>query len=65
MQDIIKEYGPALITVIAILSLATIIGLLFKGNDGGYVGESMRALLDGFIDEVQTNAGLVAIGTNP
>lgn len=62
MQDIIKEYGPALITVIAVLSLATIIGLMFKGTDGGYVGETLRALLDNFVSQVQTNAGLDIMG---
>lgn len=48
MQDILKEYGPAIITVIAIVALIGLISFLI-GNDGSsVVGKAFSDLITNF-----------------
>jgi len=50
MQDILKEYGPALITVIAILALIALVVFLIGSDTGSVVGEAFSNLIKGFFD---------------
>ncbi|RRF96482.1 MAG: hypothetical protein DUD27_03855, partial [Lachnospiraceae bacterium] len=48
--DILKEYGPALITVIAILALIALVVFLIGSDTGSVVGEAFSNLIKGFFD---------------
>ncbi len=50
MQEIIKEYGPALITVIAVIALATLIVVLIGSTKDSVVGEAFTNLITTFFD---------------
>ena len=50
MQDIIKEYGPALITVVAIISLVIIIKLMIGTSESSTVGKAFSDLLNNFLN---------------
>ena len=58
MQDIIKEYGPALITVVAIISIAGLIAFLFEGNDQSIVGAAFSDLIRNFFSMAQQAGGI-------
>ena len=44
MQDILKEYGPAIITVVAVVALVTVVTAVI-GTDGTSVYRSDREFL--------------------
>ena len=48
MQDILKEYGPALITVVAILALIAVITALIGTDSGSVVGKAFTDLITNF-----------------
>ncbi|MCR5669231.1 MAG: hypothetical protein K6G05_09290 [Lachnospiraceae bacterium] len=54
MQDIIKEYGPALITVVAIISLVIIIKLMIGTDESSIVGSAFQNLLDAFLSQLSS-----------
>ena len=54
MQDIIKEYGPALITVVAIISLAIIIKLMIGTSESSTVGKAFSNLLNAFLNQLSS-----------
>lgn len=57
MQDIIKEYGPALITVVAVIALAGVVSVLLGGGTGGVVGEAFSKLITDFFAMANEAAG--------
>lgn len=48
MQDILKEYGPALITVIAIIALVAVVTFVIGSQDDGIVGKEFSNLVSSF-----------------
>ncbi len=48
MQDILKEYGPALITVVAIITLITLITFLIGHDGSSVVGGAFSQLIGNF-----------------
>ena len=48
MQDIIKEYGPALITVVAIVAIVTLVALMFQGGESSIIGKAFTELVNSF-----------------
>ncbi|MCR5546496.1 MAG: hypothetical protein K6F30_08490 [Lachnospiraceae bacterium] len=57
MQEIIKEYGPALLAVIAVISLTALIVALIGKGEGSVVGTQFATLIKGFF--TKANAALV------
>ncbi|MBQ1597574.1 MAG: hypothetical protein IIT72_02655 [Lachnospiraceae bacterium] len=53
MQDILKEYGPALITVVAILALIAVITVLIGHDGNSVVGSAFKSLIDGFFESAK------------
>lgn len=45
MQDVIKEYGPAVITVIAIGAMIILVRVLIGSDAGSVVGAAFQDLL--------------------
>ena len=56
MQDILKEYGPALITVIAIIALVAVVTFVIGTGDQGIVGSEFSKLITTFFEKA--NAGV-------
>ena len=54
MQEIIKEYGPALITVIAIISLVSLILFLIGSDSSSVVGTAFTNLINDFFEKAST-----------
>lgn len=48
MQDILKEYGPALITVVAILALIVLVTFLIGSDSESVVGKAFSDLITNF-----------------
>ena len=48
MQDILKEYGPALITVAAIIALIAVVTFLIGSNGSSVVGKAFSDLITTF-----------------
>lgn len=53
MQDIIKEYGPALITVVAIIALVILIKALIGTDENSFVGSAFQDLLTSFLSQLK------------
>lgn len=51
MQDILKEYGPALITVIAIIALVAVVTFVIGTNADGIVGQEFSKLITDFFSK--------------
>ena len=51
MQDILKEYGPALITVIAIIALVAVVTFIIGTDDEGLVGQEFSNLISSFFNK--------------
>ncbi len=60
MQDILKEYGPALITVVAIITLIALITFLIGKNDHSIVGTAFAQLINNFFSSANSAAGVGA-----
>ena len=60
MQDIIKEYGPAVLTVVAVIALVGLITVLVNGVDGngGVVQSAFTNLINDFFDKTNELAGI-------
>lgn len=52
MQEIVKEYGPALITVVAIISLVAIV-LVLTNSENGVVTTAFKELITNFFTDVK------------
>lgn len=61
MQDILKEYGPALITVVAVLALIALVTFLIGSDGTSVVGEAFSNLIKGFF----SNASKGVIPSTP
>ena len=57
MQDIIKEYGPALITVVAIVAIVTLVSLLFNGGADSIIGKAFTDLMTTFFESAKSKGG--------
>ena len=51
MQDILKEYGPALITVIVIIALVAVVTFIIGTGDEGIVGREFANLVTSFFSK--------------
>ncbi len=58
MQDILKEYGPALITVVAIITLITLITFLIGHDGSSVVGGAFSQLIGNFFSSANSAAGI-------
>ncbi len=55
MQEIIKEYGPTLITVMAIVALVALIIALIGSDEKSIVGQAFASLIQDFFEKASTN----------
>ena len=60
MQDILKEYGPALITVVAIITLIALITFLIGKDGNSVVGSAFSQLIGNFFASANSAAGISA-----
>ena len=58
MQDVLKEYGPALITVVAIIALITVISFLIGHDSSSIVGKAFGDLIESFFTQAENAAGV-------
>ena len=56
MQEIIKEYGPALLTVVAIVALIVLVVTILKDNGIAY--QAFNNLFQGFFKKATDITGL-------
>ncbi len=64
MQDILKEYGPAILTVVAILALIALITLLIGSDEASPVGQAFASLISDFFESAQEAAQLGGVDTS-
>ncbi len=50
MQDIIKEYGPAIISVVVIGAMILLITALIGDDSGSIVGQAFTNMINDFFD---------------
>ena len=65
MQDILKEYGPALITVVAILALIALVTFLIGKYGGSVVGKAFSNLITDFFSKATGAASSGTTVTKP
>jgi K+ transporter len=58
MQDIIKEYGPALITVVAIIALVALVTFLIGRDGTSVVGKAFSGLISNFFSSASSAGGI-------
>ena len=58
MQDILKEYGPAIITVVSIVALIGLISFLIGTDAGSVVGQAFSELISGFFKSAESAGGI-------
>ncbi|MCR5210932.1 MAG: hypothetical protein K6C41_00070 [Lachnospiraceae bacterium] len=59
MQDILKEYGPAIITVVSIVALIGLISFLIGTDAGSVVGQAFSELISGFFKSAESAGGIM------
>ena len=59
MQEIIKEYGPALIAVISIINLISLILFLIGSDSSSVVGTAFTNLINYFFEQASGSMGAV------
>ena len=59
MQDILKEYGPAIITVVSIVALIGLISFLIGTDAGSVVGQAFSELISGFFRSAESAGGIM------
>lgn len=64
MQDILKEYGPALITVVAIITLIALITFLIGKDGNSVVGTAFSQLISNFFSSANSAAGISSSAGN-
>lgn len=57
MQDILKEYGPAIITVIAVAALVAVLNAIIGTDGSSVVGKAFSELITGFFAAVPPSGG--------
>lgn len=64
MQDIMKEYGPALITIVVIIALVTLIAAMFTGTGEApsFVQGKFENLITQFFAMAQSSGNLPSVG---
>lgn len=65
MQDILKEYGPAIITVIAIIALIGLVTFLIGSGGDSVVGKAFSGLISDFFTKAQTAANTTITSGTP
>ncbi len=60
MQEILKEYGPAVITVVAVVALVGLITVVIGDGTTGIVGGAFKTLIENFFTNANAAAGLTA-----
>ena len=58
MQEIMKEYGPALITVVAIISLIGIVSVVIGDGTNGVIGPAFTNLINSFFEKATAASGM-------
>ncbi len=58
MQEIMKEYGPALITVVAIIALIGIVKVLIGDGTNGVIGPAFSQLIETFFQKATISSGV-------
>jgi dolichol kinase len=58
MQEIMKEYGPALITVVAIIALIGIVSVVVGDGTNGVIGPAFTRLIEGFFEKATAASGV-------
>ncbi len=58
MQEILKEYGPAIITVVAILALIVVIVAVIGTSSGGVVSDAFSDLIKNFFSDAKSAGGV-------
>lgn len=58
MQEILKEYGPAIITVVAILALIVVVVAVIGSNGSGVVGQAFSDLINNFFGQAKSAGGV-------
>ena len=58
MQDILKEYGPAIITVVSIVALIGLISFLIGTDAGSVVGQAFSELISGVFKSAESAGGI-------
>lgn len=58
MQEIMKEYGPALITVVAIIALIGIVSVVIGDGANGVIGPAFTQLMKSFFAKATASSGI-------
>ena len=58
MQEIMKEYGPALITVVAIIALIGIVSVVIGDGTHGVIGPAFTNLINSFFTKATAASGI-------
>ncbi|MCR4999634.1 MAG: hypothetical protein K6A05_07340 [Lachnospiraceae bacterium] len=61
MQEIMKEYGPALITVVAIIALIGIVSVIVGDGSNGVIGPAFSRLLQSFFERATAASGMTGV----
>ena len=58
MQEILKEYGPAIITVVAIIALIVVVVAVIGSDGAGVVGKAFSDLISSFFGQAKEAGGV-------
>lgn len=57
MKEVFQEYGGVIVTIIAILSLITVISAVIGTGADGIIGVAFKELIENFIDQAGMSLG--------
>ena len=64
MQDILKEYGPALITIVAIVALVAVVRAVIGTDANGIVGQAFTSLMSNFFNDATGHSVMGGVVVN-
>ena len=57
MKEVFQEYGGVIVTIIAILSLITVISAVIGSGEEGIIGTAFKELIENFVDQAGISIG--------
>ena len=57
MKEVFQEYGGVIVTIVAILSLITVITAVIGTGEDGIIGSAFAELIGNFLDQAGMSVG--------
>ena len=57
MKEVFQEYGGVIVTIIAVLSLISVVSAIIGTGENGVIGSAFVELINGFLEQAGMSVG--------